>query len=107
MNVHKEQHLVGRRITVIYEITDPTLWRATNPLHYAHNGMVACRVSTGDLAARLDDLRCSDDADRINALEDALRSVLDWAPVPPDHWRAENQDAFLADMVKAREVLNA
>jgi hypothetical protein len=51
--------------------------------------------------------RCSDDADRINALEKALRSVLDWAPVPPDHWRAENQDAFMSDMMKAREVLNA
>jgi hypothetical protein len=43
----------------------------------------------------------------IARLREALRSVLDWAPVPPDHWRAETQDAFMSDMMNAREVLNA
>ena len=50
--------------------------------------------------------KCSDDANRIIALEYALGIVLDWAPVPPAHWQAETQNAFLADMAKARVVLS-
>lgn len=39
-------------------------------------------------------------------LGNALRSVLDWAPVPPDHLPTESQEAFVSDMVKARDVLD-
>lgn len=57
MSTHKEQHLVGKPITVVYEITDPTVWRAKNPLQYEHDSLKAYCVSTGDLAARCDELR--------------------------------------------------
>ena len=48
---HKEQHLVGKSLTVVYTIKDPTEWRKTNPLHYAHDGLEAYCVSVGDLSA--------------------------------------------------------
>lgn len=57
MKTNKEQHLVGKHITVVYTIKDPTEWRKTNPLHYAHNGLEACCVSIGDRVAQHDKLR--------------------------------------------------
>lgn len=54
---HREAHLIGKPITVVYEIKDPTEWRKTNPLRYAHDGLEAYCVSIGDLAARRDALR--------------------------------------------------
>lgn len=59
MNTHKEQHLVGRSLTVVYTIKDPTEWRKTNPLHYAHDGLEAYCVSVGDLEARNEALRAA------------------------------------------------
>ena len=52
-----EHHLIGKPVTVVYEITDPVEWRKTNPLHYEHNGLKAYCVSAGDLAARNENLR--------------------------------------------------
>ena len=54
---HKEPHLIGKPITVVYEIKDPTEFRKTNPLRYVHDGLEAYCVSIGDLAARRDKLR--------------------------------------------------
>lgn len=54
---HREAHLIGKPITVVYEIKDPTEWRKTNPLRYAHDGLEAYCVSIGDLAQRRDALR--------------------------------------------------
>lgn len=56
---HREAHLIGKPITVVYEIKDPTEWRKTNPLRYAHDGLEAYSVSTGDLAVRRDELRAA------------------------------------------------
>lgn len=52
-----EHHLIGKHVTVVYEITDPVKWRKTNPLHYEHNGLKAYCVSAGDLSARHEHLR--------------------------------------------------
>jgi hypothetical protein len=54
---HKEPHLIGKHITVVYEIEDPTAWRATNPLHYAHNGLKALTVSVSDVIDTRDNFR--------------------------------------------------
>lgn len=54
---HAEAHLVGKFVTVVYRIEDPTEWRKTNPLRYSHHGLEAYRVSIGDLAERRDALR--------------------------------------------------
>jgi hypothetical protein len=56
MNLHKEQHLVGKPITVVYTIKDPTEWRKTNPLQYKHDGLEAYCVSIGDLSDTRDTL---------------------------------------------------
>ena len=56
-SAHREAHLIGKPITVVYEIKDPTEWRKTNPLRYAHDGLEAYCVSIGDLAQRRDALR--------------------------------------------------
>ncbi len=58
-DTHTEAHLIGKPITVVYEIKDPTEWRKTNPLHYAHDGLEAYCVSVGDLAQRRDELRAA------------------------------------------------
>lgn len=50
---------MGKPITVVYEITDPTAWRKTNPLNYEHDGVKAYCVCIGDLAARRDELRAA------------------------------------------------
>jgi len=34
-----EHHLIGKPVTVVYEITDPVEWRKTNPLQYEHHGL--------------------------------------------------------------------
>lgn len=57
MKTHEERHLVGKSVTVVYSIVDPTEWRKTNPLNYKHNGIEAYLVSVGDLGQRRDDLR--------------------------------------------------
>ena len=44
-----------RYMTVVYEITDETEWRKTNPLRYAHNGLNAVRVCIDDACERLDE----------------------------------------------------
>jgi hypothetical protein len=49
-----EEHLKGKSVTVVYTITDPTEWRKTNPLNYAHNGLEAVQVSCGDLHGKCD-----------------------------------------------------
>ena len=49
-----EEHLKGKCVTVVYTITDPTEWRKTNPLHYAHHGLEAVQVSVGDLHEKCD-----------------------------------------------------
>lgn len=53
---HREAHLIGKSITVVYEITNPSLWRQTNPLNYEHDGVKAYCVSTGDIVERRDKL---------------------------------------------------
>lgn len=55
--IHAEPQLVGKYVTVVYRIEDPTEWRKTNPLSYKHDGLIACGVSIGDLMERRDDLR--------------------------------------------------
>jgi hypothetical protein len=57
MSTHNEQHLVGKPVTVVYTIKDPTEWRKTNPLWYEHDGLEAYCVSMGDLSTRRDELR--------------------------------------------------
>jgi hypothetical protein len=52
-----EHHLIGKPVTVVYEITDPVEWRKTNPLNYTPHGMKAYCVSMGDLSARNEQLR--------------------------------------------------
>jgi len=52
-----EYHLIGKPVTVVYEITDPVEWRKTNPLQYEHHGLKACCVMTGDADARIENLR--------------------------------------------------
>ncbi len=52
-----EYHLIGKPVTVVYEITDPVEWRKTNPLNYAHNGLKSYCVMTGDADARIEKLR--------------------------------------------------
>jgi len=64
-----EQHLVGKSITVIYEIKDPTEWRKTNPLRYCHDGLEAYCVSVGNVCDRSDKLR--------EALQEILHSRYD------------------------------
>jgi hypothetical protein len=54
-----EYHLIGKSFTVVYEIKNPTAWRAKNPLNYEHDGVKAYCVSIGDLSARRDDLRAA------------------------------------------------
>lgn len=80
MSTHKEQHLVGKPITVVYTIIDPTEWRKTNPLRYAHDGLEAYCVSIGDLSTRRDELRAAleriaDEGDRES--RDIARAALD------------------------------
>jgi len=77
---HREAHLVGKPITVIYTIKDPTEWRKTNPLRYAHDGLEAYCVSIGDLAQRRDEMRAAleriaDEGDRESS--DIARATLD------------------------------
>jgi len=52
-----EHHLIGKPVTVVYEITDPVEWRKTNPLQYEHHGLKAYCVMTGDADARIENLR--------------------------------------------------
>lgn len=80
MSTHKEQHLVEKPITVVYEIKDPTAWRKTNPLNYEHDGVKAYCVSIGDLSIRRDELRAAleriaDEGDRES--RDIARAALD------------------------------
>lgn len=80
MSTHKEQHLVGKPITVVYTIKDPTEWRKTNPLRYAHDGLEAYCVSIGDLSTSRGELRAAleriaDEGDRES--RDIARAALD------------------------------
>lgn len=54
---HKEPHLIGKHVTVVYRIEDPTAWRATNPMQYAHDGLKAETVSIGDVIQTRDNFR--------------------------------------------------
>lgn len=55
--MNAEPHLIGKLVTVVYRIDDPTEWRKTNPLKYQHHGLTAVGVSIGDLMERRDSLR--------------------------------------------------
>ena len=60
-----------RYMTVVYEITDETEWRKTNPLRYAHNGLSAFRVCVDDACELLDEAEA--EVERLNkTLEDAI-----------------------------------
>ena len=80
---HREAHLIGKFVTVVYQIEDPTEWRKTNPLQYAHDGLKAIGVSIGDLMERRDELRAAlekiaDDTDDTGAWpEEIARAALD------------------------------
>jgi hypothetical protein len=52
-----EPSLKGKPVTVVYEIVDDTVWRATNPLRYEHHGLKAYHVGACDALARCDAMR--------------------------------------------------